>query len=51
LVFCLLDSHQSGDQVFAWEELGAAVGEYVIGIIAEDLDGNSYESYTSVSVE
>ena len=42
---------QFGDQAFAWEELDAAVGEYVIGIIAEDLDGNSYESYTSVSVE
>jgi hypothetical protein len=42
---------QFGDQMLAWEELDAAVGEYVIGIIAEDLDGNSYESYTSVSVE
>jgi hypothetical protein len=40
-----------GDQMFTWEELDAAVGEYIVGFIAEDLDGNAYETYTSVSVE
>ncbi|MEA3377572.1 MAG: hypothetical protein U9R72_15405 [Chloroflexota bacterium] len=39
------------DQMFAWEELDAAVGEYVIGFIVEDLDGNAYEAYTNVAVE
>jgi hypothetical protein len=40
-----------GDQMFAWEELYAAVGDYVVGFIVEDLDGNAFEAYTSVSVE
>ena len=40
-----------GDQTLVWEELDGAVGEYVIGIVVEDLDGNSYEAYTGVSVE
>jgi hypothetical protein len=40
-----------GDQMFTWEELDAAVGDYVVGFIAEDLDGNTYEAYASLSVE
>lgn len=40
-----------GDQMFAWEELDAAAGEYVVGFIVEDLDGNAYETYESVTVE
>jgi hypothetical protein len=40
-----------GDQMFTWEELDAAVGEYVVGFIVEDLDGNAYEAYTTVTVE
>jgi hypothetical protein len=40
-----------GDQMFIWEELDAAVGDYVVGFIVEDLDGNAYETYTSVTVE
>lgn len=40
-----------GDQPFAWEELYAAVGNYVVGFIVEDLDGNTYEAYESVTVE
>jgi hypothetical protein len=39
------------DQMFTWEELDAAVGSYVVGFIVEDLDGNAYEAYTSVTVE
>ena len=39
------------DQMFAWEELDAAVGDYVVGFIVEDLDGNAYEAYTNVTVE
>jgi hypothetical protein len=40
-----------GDQMFAWEELDAAVGDYVVGFIVEDLDGNTYEAYATVAVE
>lgn len=40
-----------GDQMFTWEELDAAPGEYIVGFIVEDLDGNTYEVYAEVSVE
>jgi hypothetical protein len=40
-----------GDQMFIWEELDAAPGEYIVGFIVEDLDGNSYEVFTGVIVE
>jgi hypothetical protein len=40
-----------GDQMFSWVELDAAVGEYVVGFIVEDLDGNAHEAYTTVTVE
>jgi hypothetical protein len=40
-----------GDQMFAWEELDAAPGEYIVGFIVKDLDDNSYEVYARVSVE
>jgi hypothetical protein len=40
-----------GDQMFAWEELDAAPGEYIVGFIVEDLDGNSAEVYGRVRVE
>jgi len=40
-----------GDQMFAWEELDAAVGKYIVGFIVEDLDGNSHQVYTEITVE
>ena len=40
-----------GDQMFTWEELDAAPGEYIVGFIVEDLDGNTYEAYEEVIVE
>jgi hypothetical protein len=40
-----------GDQMFMWQELDAAPGEYIVGFVAEDLDGNAYEVYTQVDVE
>ncbi|MBN1643184.1 MAG: hypothetical protein JXA09_18265 [Anaerolineae bacterium] len=40
-----------GDQVFAWRELDAAPGDYVVGFIVEDLDGARYEAYGQVRVE
>jgi len=40
-----------GDQMFAWKELDAAPGAYIVGFIVEDLDGNTYEVYERVTVE
>lgn len=40
-----------GDQMFQWEELDVAVGEYIVGFIVQDLDGNPNEIYTRVSVK
>ncbi len=39
-----------GEENFTLEELPAPPGEYVVGIIAEDLDGNPYEEYIDVTV-
>jgi hypothetical protein len=40
-----------GADNFTWKTLDAAVGDYVIGFIVEDLDGNAYESYAAVKVQ
>ena len=40
-----------GDQMFAWRELDAAPGNYIVGFIVEDLDGNAFEVYEQVVVE
>ena len=40
-----------GDEPFQWEQLFAAAGEYVVGFIIEDLDGNQYPVYTQVTVQ
>jgi hypothetical protein len=34
--------------MLAWRELGAARGNYVVGFIVEDLDGNAFEVYEQV---
>ena len=39
-----------GSQPVTWKILDAAAGDYVIGFIAEDLDGNRTESYAPVTV-
>ncbi len=39
-----------GDQMFRWKELDAAAGQYVVGFIVEDLDGNQTPVYTTVTV-
>jgi hypothetical protein len=39
-----------GSQPFTWEQLYAAQGEYVVGFIIEDLDGNQYPVYSQVTV-
>jgi hypothetical protein len=40
-----------GAQPFTWEELYAAQGEYIVGFIIEDLDGNQYPVYTQMTVQ
>lgn len=39
-----------GGQMFTWEPLDAAAGQYIIGFIVQDLDGNSTETYGTVEV-
>jgi hypothetical protein len=39
-----------GSEPFSWVQLYAAAGDYVIGFIAEDLDGNQYPAYTQITV-
>jgi hypothetical protein len=38
------------NQAWKWEELDAAVGQYVVGFIVTDLDGKSYTVFTQVTV-
>ena len=45
------DTLTFGEQPFEWEELDAAPGEYIVGFIVEDLDGNSFPVYTQVTVK
>jgi len=40
-----------GAKPFAWVELYAAEGEYVVGFIIEDLDGNQTPVYTRITVQ
>jgi hypothetical protein len=40
-----------GNQMFSWEELDAAPGQYILGFIVQDLDGNSLEKYATVEVQ
>jgi len=40
-----------GAQPFKWQQLYAAAGDYVVGFIVEDLDGNQYPIYTQVTVK
>jgi hypothetical protein len=39
-----------GSQPFKWVQLYAAQGDYVVGFIARDLDGNQYPVYTNITV-
>jgi hypothetical protein len=39
-----------GNQPLTWEVLDAAPGEYVVGFIVEDLDGNAQAAYEQVTV-
>ncbi|MCE7989297.1 MAG: hypothetical protein DYG89_49725 [Caldilinea sp. CFX5] len=39
-----------GEEPFTWQEQNAASGDYVIGFIVKDLDGNATEAYAQVNV-
>jgi hypothetical protein len=39
-----------GSNVFEWQELYAAAGDYLVGFIVQDLDGNQYPVYTQITV-
>ena len=39
-----------GDQPFKWKELDAAAGEYVVGFVVEDLDGNAQSVFERITV-
>ncbi len=39
-----------GQAMFTWEEVYAAPGEYVIGYLVKDMDGNSNQTLTRVTV-
>jgi hypothetical protein len=40
-----------GSQPFTWLEQDAAAGQYVVGFIVEDLDGNDTHVFTQITVE
>ena len=40
-----------GSDPITWQQLFAAEGDYVVGFIIEDLDGNQYPVYTQVTVQ
>jgi hypothetical protein len=40
-----------GDQMFAWKTRDAAPGQYVVGFIVEDLDGNAFEVYQQIAIQ
>ena len=40
-----------GEETFTWQELDAAPGAYVVGVLIKDLDGNQYEAYTTIEVK
>ncbi|MGD8626547.1 MAG: clostripain-related cysteine peptidase, partial [Anaerolineae bacterium] len=45
------DTLTFGDQMFAWRTLDAAPGQYVVGFVVEDLDGQAVEVYERITVE
>jgi hypothetical protein len=36
---------------WTWDSQTAPSGDYLVGIIAEDMDGNHYEAYTEIYAE
>ena len=38
------------DQPITWESLDAAAGDYIVGFVVTDLDGNAYQAFSEVTV-
>jgi hypothetical protein len=39
-----------GEQMFTWEEVYAAPGDYLIGVMVKDMDGNATQSFSRITV-
>jgi len=39
-----------GSQMFTWETMDAAAGDYVVGFVVEDLDGNQQQALLQIAV-
>jgi len=39
------------DQMFSYDIMDAPAGGYLVGFIARDLDGQSQQAYTQITVE
>lgn len=39
-----------GDQMFTWQEMYAGAGDYVIGFVVSDLDGNETQAFAQLTV-
>ncbi len=44
------DTLTFGSQSFTWKSLDAAAGQYVVGFLVQDLDGNPYPTYATITV-
>lgn len=44
------DTFTYGEQGFLWEEVLAPAGNYVVGFIVEDFDGNTYARFAPIAV-
>ena len=40
-----------GSDMFTWTALNAAPGQYMVGFIVEDLDGNKVQAFTQITVK
>jgi hypothetical protein len=40
-----------GNEMFTWQDLNAAPGEYMVGYIVEDMDGNRTQAFTQIIVK
>jgi hypothetical protein len=40
-----------GQKMFTWKTLDAAAGDYVVGFVVEDLDGNQQQALTGIKVK
>ena len=44
------DTLTFGNELFTWDQVYAPAGDYLVGFLVSDLDGNMTESYTQITV-